>query len=440
VFASTFGAVAATAALLAALRAQEDGTARWLVVASVLAAVAGLCKVEFGFAAAATAIGAACLRPAGRGRALVAAIVPGLLLAAVVAAVVVAFVPLQTVLHDNVFRVRSLGHTQAMLAAVVPHVSQLTREVVLRYLVELPVRAVAVGRGLELATREGPGRLLGGGLVLAALLVPLVPGYQPPFDFTLEGSVRGFAWTPAVWVAVTVATWRARHGDRVALAVALAALWSVCLSLRWEGRILWASYNAVLAPFLVLLVVGRLAALAAPRFGATAGAAVVATAVAAAGVANARHFAEHYVFLLSYPRGAIRTVPFEGRPLATVIDYVRAHTTPEEYVVALPEERLINFLAERRHPTRDTGAGPGWLATPEDEARFIQEIEARPTCLLVLSPRRYPEFGTGALADYNPGLMAYIAANWVEAMATDGELVKYTVYRPRVGGRCRHGS
>jgi hypothetical protein len=261
--------------------------------------------------------------------------------------------------------------------------------------------------------------------VLAALLVPLVPGYQPPFDFTLEGSVRGFAWTPAVWVAVTVATWRARHGDRVALAVALAALWSVCLSLRWEGRILWASYNAVLAPFLVLLVVGRLAALAAPRFGATAGAAVVATAVAAAGVANARHFAEHYVFLLSYPRGAIRTVPFEGRPLATVIDYVRAHTTPEEYVVALPEERLINFLAERRFPARDPGLGPGWLATAADEAQFIADLEVRRTEVVVVSARVYVEFRAGTVRDYNPNVMRYIETTYREEFRSG----PYVVYR-----------
>ena len=67
-----------------------------------------------------------------------------------------------------------------------------------------------------------------------------------------------------------------------------------------------------------------------------------------------------------------------GRPLARVIDYVRDRTEPGEYVVSLPEERLINFLAERRHPTRDPGTGPGWLATAEDEDRFIREVDGRP--------------------------------------------------------------
>ena len=36
--------------------------------------------------------------------------------------------------------------------------------------------------------------------------------------------------------------------------------------------------------------------------------------------------------------------------LATVVDYVRANTGPDDWVAVFPEERLVNFLAERRHP------------------------------------------------------------------------------------------
>ena len=134
----------------------------------------------------------------------------------------------------------------------------------------------------------------------------------------------------------------------------------------------------------------------------------------------------------------------EGQPLATVVDYVRAHTRPDDWVAVFPEERLVNFLAERRHPTRDSGTGPGWLATKEDEEACVAELEARRPALVVLTDRRWPEFGAEDLGSYNPTLRAWIDREYEPVLTTAPNIVRYTIYAPRgkrlaVFGKDRRG-
>ena len=163
----------------------------------------------------------------------------------------------------------------------------------------------------------------------------------------------------------------ARRGETAAAALVLAGVWSIALALRWDLRLVWPSYYGVLAPFLVVLVVGRVAALLVPGATAFAAAGVVAVSLALLAGANAEHYRTQYRHVVSYPRGTLRMPPLEGQALAAVVDFVRTHTKPDDWVAVFPEERLINFLSERRHPTRDSGTGPGWLATPADEAACI---------------------------------------------------------------------
>jgi hypothetical protein len=189
----------------------------------------------------------------------------------------------------------------------------------------------------------------------------------------------------------------------------------------------WPSYYGVLAPFLVLLVVARLAALVVRGPTALAAAVVVAVPIATLAVATAEHYQTQYGYVVSYPRGTLRMTAMEGQPLAKVIDLIRARTVPEDWVAVFPEERLINFLSERRHPTRDSGTGPGWLATPEDEERCIDELQARDPAIVVLSDRRWPEFGAGDLGSYNPRLHAWIAEHYDRPFTTAANIVRYTV-------------
>lgn len=433
-FASTFGATAATAALWLALRAREAARAAPFAAGSVAAAAAGLCKADYGFAAALALAVAALLVPRGaRARCLGAALLPGAGVAAAVLALLVALVPWETLVWDNLYRIRSLGTTVARLRAGVPGWGAVLAGAVPRYALELPLRAAVVAAGLALAGGAGAGRrALGGALAAAALAAPLVPGYPGLLDFTLLSPSLGWAWTPAAWLAVAAAALPAAvRGERVGAALVLAGVWSAALALRWDLRLVWPSHYGVLAPFLLVVVVGRLAGLVVARHAALAAALVVAVHAALLGTAVVRQFRTWYTFPLVYPRGTLRTQAVDGRPLAIVIDHLRAETAPGDWVAVFPEERLVNFLAERRHPTRDSGVGPGWLATPADEAACVAQLEARRPRRIVLSNRRWPEFGAGALGTYAPRLRAWIDREYEPVLTTPPGLVRFTVLAPR---------
>ena len=432
-FASTFGATGATLALALAIAARERASMRLFVAASVAAAAAGLSKVDNGFAAALAVVAAACLAPphVNRARLLVAAVLPGLVVAGAVLALFGWLVAWDVLVFDNLYRVRSLGRTLAALRAGVPAWTTVLATSLLPYAVEMPLRAAMVAWGLALAG-GGIRRAIGIALATTALALPLLPGYPGQLDFTLLAAGIGFAWTPLAWLVVTLlALPGARRGETAPAALALAGLWSVALALRWDLRLVWPSYYGVLAPFVLLFVVGRLASLLVRVPTTLAAAGVVAVPIVLLAAANAEHYRTQYRFALSYPRGTLRTAMMEGQPLAKVIDHIRAHTEPADWVAVFPEERLINFLSERRHPTRDSGTGPGWLATPEDEAECVAQLEKRRPRLVVLSDRRWPEFGAGDLGSYNPLLRAWIDREYEPVLTTAPHIVRYTILAPR---------
>jgi hypothetical protein len=431
-FASTFGATAATLALALAIGARERADRGRFVAASLAAGVAGLCKADYGLAAALTVLVAALLAPGPRVRLALAAVLPGLLLALAVLGVFAWVVSWDVLAFDNLYRVRSLARTVAALRARVPSWGAVLASSLPRYGVEMPLRTAAVAFGLALANAGGVRRLLGGGLAALAVGVPLLPGYGVPLDFTLSAASIGYAWSPAAWLLVAVLALRgARRGEAEASALVLAGVWSVALALRWNLRLVWPSYYGVLAPFLVVFVVGRIASRLASGPTLLAAACVVAVPIALLATNDARHYRTEYRRVVSYPRGTLRLPMMEGQPLATVVDYVRAHTTPDDWVAVFPEERLINFLAERRHPTRDPGTGPGWLATREDEEACVAELEARRPALVVLTDRRWPEFGADDLGSYNPLLRAWVEREYRPVLTTAPNIVRYTVFVPR---------
>lgn len=434
-FASTFGATSATLALALAIVARERDEARLFVAASLAAAAAGLCKVDYGFAAALTVVIAAGLAPArgGRARLLLAAVLPGLLTGAGVLGLFVWLVSWDVLVFDNLYRVRSLARTAAALRAGVPAWTGVLATSVPRYAVEMPLRAAMVAWGLALAPAGGMRRLLGTALAAAALALPLLPGYPGQLDFTLLAAGIGYAWTPLAWLVVALLALRgARRGETAAAALLLAGIWSVAQALRWDLRLVWPSYYGVLAPFLLILVVGRLASLLVRGPTALAAAGVVAVPLALLAAANAEHYRTQYRFVVSYPRGTLRMPVMEGQPLAQVVDFVRANTRPEEWLPVFPEERLINFLSERRHPSRDPGTGPGWLATSGDEEACIAQLRARYSRLLILSDRRWPEFGAGDLGSYNPTLRRWIDDEYEPLLTTAPNIVRYTILTRRL--------
>lgn len=433
-FASTWGAFFATAAL-AVLAADLDcpGLAK-LVAASVCIAAAGLSKVEFGvaaFGAAATHLWLSARR--GRERLIGCALVvlPGLLLSLAMAAPFVALVPWRELVDDNLYRVRSLGPSvTAYNATSLPPFAATVWRASVRYGVELPLRAALVAAGLGLAAGSGVRRWLGVLLAGGALLLPLLPGYPPLADFTRAAVPWQFAWTPAVWLLVFLwSVFPGRDRSRASTGLALVGAFSVLLSLRWGGRLLWPAYYGVFAPFLAVGLVRTIAARAGGGRAPLAAALVLALPTVMLAV---NHRVEYgwQSFAVVAPRGTLWTLEPEGRPLQGVIDYVRAHTSPGDSVAVLPEERLINFLAERPHPTPDPGVGPGWLATPADVERFVRQLETRQPRLVVVSNRRYPEFRAGEFGSYCPDVMRWLEQHYVRVWTTGSSMIRYDVYAP----------
>jgi hypothetical protein len=439
-FAATFGAFFSTAALaLVIADLDRPGTVK-LVGASLCTAAAGLSKVEFGAAAFGTAMAAVLLfshHGRGRMRATATLILPGLLLSVAVVSILAWLVPWRELLLDNLYRIRMFKFAQpAYIRHLFPPLGPVVMDAVLRYGVEFTGRAALVAAGLHLAAAAGSRRPLGALLAGAGLLVPLLPGYSPPLDFLPSFRASPFMWAPVGWLVVAaVALVRGRRTSAAeGPALVVVAAFNVLLTLRWGLRVAWPSYYGFFAPFLVLLVVRSLLAVVAPRRAALAATLVVATAVLSGTLLTVRVYRSHS-YVLEYPRGRIRMVPSMGKPLRETIDYVRANTAPDDLVAVLPEERIINLLAERKHPGRAPALWPGWLATPEDQLGFVQELEQQGTKTVVVSDRRYYGSGLGRLATYNRRVMQYVIRRyrkvWTSSRGT------YTVYRRWEGGARR---
>src|SRR6185436_735170 len=146
-----------------AVAARERASMRLFVAASIAAAAAGLSKVDYGFAAALAVVAAACLAPAhvNRARFLVAAVLPGLVVAGAVLALFGWLVAWDVLVFDNLYRVRSLARTVAALRAGVPAWTTVLATSVPPYAIEMPLRAAMVAWGLALAPGGGMRRPLG---------------------------------------------------------------------------------------------------------------------------------------------------------------------------------------------------------------------------------------------------------------------------------------
>jgi len=429
-FAATFAVFFSTAAVALVIADLDRPDTRKLMGASLCTAAAGLSKVEFGAAAFGTMMAAAwLLRGDGRGRrrATAALVFPGLLLSAGVALTFASLVPWRQLVFDNVYRIRTFEIAEpAYLAFVLPSHAPIIQRALLQYGLVFPVAAALVAAGLHLAAAGGSRRSLGAVVVAGVLLVPFLSGHQLLSDFLPVG--KPFVWAPMGWALVAaVALASNRRAGRVeSRALFVVAIFNVLVALRWVLRVNWPAYYGFFAPFLVIFLVRVIVSLVAPRRAPIAVPLVVAAAVLSGAVSISRIY-QDYSYVLEYPRGSIRTTPRAGEPLKEAIDHIRATTSPDDYVAVIPEERLINFLAERKSPTRDPAVWPGWLATTDDELGFIAELEQKDTDVVVLSQRRYPEFGLGAPATYNPRLMQYIMQEYRKIWTSSGG--EYAVYR-----------
>ncbi|MGH7893756.1 MAG: hypothetical protein ACREQL_03760, partial [Candidatus Binatia bacterium] len=398
----------------------------------VCTALAGLSKLEHGAAAFVTlAIYAVLVRPRLPGGATVArnlalATLPGLLLTAAVAGLFVAWVPWRQLLFDNVYRRRSwAGPTANLNAWLFPSLQSLYVPAGFHYLVELPLRIAIVELGRRLFGSSGPRRYAGAIVVLLSLALPAAPGYplNPDLVTGFWQQVQ-FGWTPPVWAAV--ALWWFATSRRRFDALPLVGLFSVAEAARWGFRVAWCPYYAVFASHLAILAVRFVAGLLVRQPSPWPTVLVMSTWVIASANDQWRVYADETVWL-HYPRGTIATHAAEGIQMQGVVDFLRSNTHPGDYVAVMPEEQLINFLAETRQPTRDIGIGPGWLATSEDVTRFLLELDGNAPRFVVVSTRRYPESGAGPVLRRHPRIAHYLSTHY----DPKGEVGIFTILQRR---------
>jgi len=245
--------------------------------------------------------------------------------------------------------------------------------------------------------------------------------------FLLIGTAWGFTWAPVGWLAVGIVVSRpgGSPGNEAARTVLLAALLSLMLEIRWGLVPLWPTFFAPLAPALLLLIVRWPASYLFPRTSRLAAALVVGVVASGVGYNWYRFEYARRTPRVSSPRGTLRAP--EADDMQQVVDYVRRNTTAADFVAVVPEERFINFFAERRHPTRDPGVGPYWLATDKDRLQFLAELIERPPAFVVLSRRTYREFGAGRFDEYEPAITAWIRSRYRPVL----ENKQYTVFGDR---------
>ncbi|MFP6665413.1 MAG: hypothetical protein VCC00_14570 [Deltaproteobacteria bacterium] len=435
VFAGTFASLLATAVVAVILRdvgRPENGN---LILASLLTGGAGLAKLEYGGAAFGTlAFYVLVLRPVASGNTasalrrraadLLRAGLPGLALGLAAFGLVALTVPVETILYDNIYRIRSFSdvldnYTASLFPPLLPEFGKAA----LTYLVFFPLAAAIASLGLGWL-RRGGFETAGGVfiLILAATITYLVSRHLSPDEERSLYVQFQFTWTPIAWLGLGAAALLLRErlaGDKVWRVLAVLGLFSFLVTLRWQFRVAWPAFYAVFGPFLVIWIVRQAFAFLAPRAAhrSAALAFVLGIWIATGTAVHARDYRAR-TFELTFDRGTIFTTPRDGKPMKRTIDFLRMQLEPGQYVAVIPEEQLINFMVDATHPTRDTGIGPGWLATRDDEERFLRELAEKDTPFVIFSNRRYIEFKVGGLDGYEPWLTKEIYRRYVPVAKT----------------------
>ena len=115
------------------------------------------------------------------------------------------------------------------------------------------------------------------------------------------------------------------------------------------------------------------------------------------------------------PRGGVWLSEFEAQRIERLARFAARRVPEDASVLALPYQPIVNFLLDRRSPTRWLYLWPG-DQTQVDHARLIAEAEADPPALVILDrPER--------LRGYAPELVA-----WVEARYAPIATVRASVY------------
>ncbi len=146
------------------------------------------------------------------------------------------------------------------------------------------------------------------------------------------------------------------------------------------------------------------------------------------GVNSVKLLHRQKTFALHSPRGSLWVEAEFGEPMAAALNYVAAHTRPEDEVLCLPMATTLNFLSARRQPFFYEILHPGFLTGAQEQAA-IAELERRRVPLILLANMDTSEFRDRTFGrDYNQALWQWIEANYQPVARFDmkaSELAKW---------------
>jgi len=121
---------------------------------------------------------------------------------------------------------------------------------------------------------------------------------------------------------------------------------------------------------------------------------------------------DYFGYRLHTPRGDLNLRPPLGMALNQTLEFISRNTGPADYILGLPEGSSLNFLADRPAPLRYEIVTPGFL-TEAAEREAIRKIQEKNVKYVFLFNRPTSEFGPKVLGrDYCRTLMEWIYAHY----------------------------
>jgi 4-amino-4-deoxy-L-arabinose transferase-like glycosyltransferase len=448
IFPYTYSAVYGTLLGLAALGCQiryiQGQRPRWLILAGVLTGLALICKLEFGFAAAASLAALALSeRPGARLRTLVRGLLPALAIPAITYGTLLAMMSWESVVRDTFLwpadiPAELLYFNRTKLGLNDP--AKTMREL----LSALAMLGIAASMILAVSARLGEGSIRG---VLRTLPQPsrrwllAVAGGSVGlllvnrWVFNTRWDVSPFRALPVLCVALVWYYWRRSDGSRerevqrrslfVLSVYGVAVLARVILRVPSGG-----GYGSYLLPVPLLLFTHLGTKFYEPvftRFPASAFQAqrivvtLFTTALTAATLVVGYRYVKSDYVAVETARGTTKVLRSQSRAFQDALAFVARTTRPDDFVCALPEGSSLNFLADRRTPLRYEIVTPGFLDA-DGEQRAIEQLKAKGVRFIFLLNRPTTEFACPAFGrECYRTLMGWIDANYeVAAVFGDG--------------------
>jgi hypothetical protein len=357
--------------------------------AGALSALAGLCRTEWGFAAALGVLLATYLRTRSRRGSPVSAAVSAATFVVIFCGIIGAFI-----LAAGWDAVVEDGHV--LLTGLPPE----TQEFLVAFsgvrdwktgLAEM-VYSAAMWLGVFLLVRlfseaqQQPGTLRRNGLFLSLLLIVLALSA----GMGGAGGAVVFSAAPLLCLVAVVVGFRCRY-DPAAAALAASGLLGVLLSYRRPFHIMDSAYVGPPLLFAFVCTAGlmrlslaeeKTAALRHLLRTAFHGLMVVLVIVGFAG--RALQYESDSRVALSGTGGMISARPEFGRQLAILSESIKREARKGEGLVVFPEGEIVNYLSGLHNPIRHKLFIPGYL-TAQNEGEIIEELErSRPAAVAVL--------------------------------------------------------